>query len=87
MPYDEKSIRILNVAEQREMFSFAAAEALHKDYPHVPVEFIHRMLNACQASGWPRESGVARYLDGNKAIRPTPEFEACYRELMSEARQ
>lgn len=85
--YGAGSIRILDVAAQRERFSFAAAVALAEDYPHVPASVIHRLLTAAMISGTPREDVVGRYLEGSKGVVITPEFTAAYRELMNEARR
>ena len=84
--YDERSIRILDVAAQRERFSFAAAVALAQDYPSVPAESIHRLLTAAMISGTSRETVVRRYLHGDVTTKIPPEFTAAYQELVYEAR-
>jgi len=85
--YDENSIRILDVAAQRERFGFAAAQALAQDYPSVPAEFIERILTAAQMAGEDRERVIARYLDRDKSVQVSDEFAAIYRELMNDHRR
>jgi hypothetical protein len=84
--YDEDSIKVLSKREIEE-FSFAAAERLSRDYPHVPSQVIERMLTAAQWSGESRERVIGRYLDGDRSIILGETFFEVYRELMEDERK
>ena len=79
--YDASCIRILSPEQAVERFGFARAGDLIARYPSSSPDFIRRMVEACQLSGWPIEEAERRYLAGDRSVAPTPEFIACHREL------
>jgi hypothetical protein len=79
--YDASSIKILTPEQAAERFGFARAGDLIARYPSSSPDFIRRMVEACQLSGWPVEDAERRYLVGDRSVQPTPEFTACHREL------
>lgn len=81
MDYAASSIKILSPEEAADRFGFARAGELISRYPASSPDFVRRMVEACQLSGWPVEDAERRYLAGDKSIQPTPEFVACHREL------
>lgn len=85
--YTAANIRILSPLEAAERFGFARAVELAKLYPMMPSDFIQRLLQACQLSGWPVELAEQRYLAGDRTIQPSSEFLDCHNELLREARR
>lgn len=86
IPYNAASIRILSPLEASERFGFARASELARLHPETPHDFITRMVEACQLSGWPVELAERRYLAGDKGITPSVEFVECHKALVAERR-
>ena len=85
--YTAANIRILSPLEAAERFVFARAVELVKLYPTAPSDFIQRLLQACQLSGWSVDLAEQRYLAGDRTVQPPPEFMDCHNELLREARR
>ncbi|MFA0037086.1 hypothetical protein [Vibrio sp. 10N.261.52.A1] len=86
MTYDASSITIKSEQEAGEEFIWLRVGRLAETYPTVSQESIEMGLRACQLSGESEFNYETRYLQGNRDHRVTPEFQACYMQLVKEKR-
>ena len=84
--YTAADIIILDNKEVSEKFFFVRVNKLAKQYPSVAPDFIARLLEACQLSGFSEELAIQRYLAKDKSIVPSPELIECHKELLKEMR-
>jgi hypothetical protein len=79
--YDARSIQILNPEEAQSRFHYARIDALAARYPGIAPEFIARLVEACDLSGYPLDAAERRYLAGDKTVAITPELREVHRAL------
>ena len=84
--YTAADIIILDHNEVSEKFFFVRVNKLAKQYPSVAPDFIARLLESCQLSGFSEELAIQRYLAKDKSIIPSPELIECHKELLKEMR-
>jgi hypothetical protein len=78
--YTAADIVVLREDELSDRFLWVKAGELARQYPHAPVEFIERMLVACEAARFDVQCAIARYLAGDKTVPVTEEFLAAFTE-------
>lgn len=87
MTYDASSIKIKSEQEAGEEFIWLRVGRLAETYPTVSQESIEMGLRACQLSGESEFNFEIRYLQGNRNHLVTPEFQACYMQLVIDRRE
>ena len=84
--YTAADIKILEREEVSAKFFFVRVNELSKQYPSVAPDFIARLLESCQLSGFDEGLAIRRYLMKDKSVIPSPELLECHRELLQEKR-
>lgn len=85
--YTADAIRVLSEDEIAERFVFVRAARLVERYPHVPPEFITRLLTACEHSGCPEALAVRRYLDEDRTVQIPDALREAHRAILAEERE
>lgn len=85
--YGADCIRVLSRGDALEKFGFARAADLAARYPSVASDFIVRLVESCDRSGFPLEDAVRRYLDRDRSVPVTPELLECHRDALSRLRR
>jgi hypothetical protein len=86
MSYTADDIKILEREEVSAKFFFVRVNELSKQYPSVATDFIARLLESCQLSGFDEGLAVRRYLMKDKSVVPSQELIECHKELLKEMR-
>jgi hypothetical protein len=86
MSYTADDIKILEREEVSAKFFFVRVNELSKQYPSVATDFIARLLESCQLSGFDEGLAIRRYLMKDKSVVPSQELIECHKELLKEMR-